>query len=118
MDSEEVDIDTEEPDSSNNAIDHISIFNEDCLIKIFSELSSVDLINVCKISDRFHQIIKQSVVGRRKLDLGQIRKSHSIEKMFELLGENIVKLKTDVIDTQTLEICSSQKFGLNIFLFY
>lgn len=72
-----------EPDPESNAVDYISMLNADCLIKIFDELAFVDLMSLCKVNDWYCQIIKENVIGKRTLDLGQIRKTHSIEKLFE-----------------------------------
>lgn len=114
MDSEMVD--ANESGSDCNAIDYISMFNEDCLIQIFNELSFIDLMKMYEINDWFRQIIKRHVIGKHKLCFDQITNTQSIEIFFKEFGENIVRLKIDLGHFSTREIfsligsyCSAEK---------
>lgn len=74
--------------------------NDDCLIKIFENLQSIDWIHLSLANERFHHIIKHNIISRFYLDFGKIREKVSVCKVFKLFKNYIVKMGITLDDIQ------------------
>lgn len=65
--------------------------NDDCLIKIFEELDTEDLIQLYTTSNKFNEIVK-AVVPRKMIDTHSLNDIESIAELFRFFGKLMTRL--------------------------
>lgn len=80
----------------------LSIFDLDdhCLSNIFIHLDTIDLINAALTTNRFYQVINQTVVRHKSFRFVEIKNSFSVRKILRLFGKNITELEFWLDDIQ------------------
>lgn len=74
--------------------------NDDCLTKIFDSLDILSLLKVCKVGQRFKDIVIQRVIPLKTVDFSTFSQQKSTQKIFKVFGKSMTRIKIHSDDIQ------------------
>lgn len=93
--------------------------NDDCLLYIFECLDFTTLIKLCKLNQRFSDIIRQRIIPQRTIDFQTFSKVYSVRKVFKWFGTSMTRIVIQNNDIQiTKPFCTKFSEFLNLILEY
>lgn len=66
--------------------------NDDCLVHIFRLLDIISLLKVCKMCQRFKDIVLQRVIPSKTFDFSTFSKCHSVRKVLKVFGKAMTRI--------------------------
>lgn len=66
--------------------------NDHCSLHIFQFLNIIELVQICKVNERFSGLINQFIIPRRTINCCQYRDVLKISDILEMFGKSITRI--------------------------
>lgn len=83
-----------------NSAKKLDDLNDDCLLRIFESLDTIDLFRLIKVRSRFRSIIARKIISKRSIDIAKFRRNHSVRKVLRMFGKYANGLNISSADVQ------------------